>query len=270
MIYLNGLGCVGSFGSGINAFQQALADPGKYTALHHVAEYNLDTQVHLAGTSQLSDYIPKAKQRRMDHFSRMFYLAGMNAIAQSSLEEESLYQHKIGVICATAYGAAQSSYSFKDSLNTKADHFASPLHFSKSVSNSAIANFMLNLQLHGPNLTICQPKNALESAIEVAHLWLDQQCDTVIVIGLDEFTAPLAYSAQRLQETGLEECICPATETLGEGCSAFIFTNEKDEKDRLKEWSTNSIAEAQKLASPFGTFPTNIGFKLLVKLLSSP
>lgn len=272
MINVLGLGAVGSFGTGIKSFSEALCQPEKYATIHHVPEYQEDIRVHLAETEELAKYLTKAKQRRMDHFSRMFYLGAMDALSDSGLAVENLDQQKVGVICATAYGASKSSYAFKDSINSKADQFASPLHFSKSVSNSAIANFMLNMKLHGPNLTICQPNNPLESALTVASLWLNQRyCDIVIVVALDELSDPLAYSYKRLEETGQEKLICGDAENveLGEGCSVFVLGSSEiksaEKYDHISWPDLCNKLENMKLPSAqFGVFPTAKGFDLLL------
>ncbi|MGL1930622.1 MAG: beta-ketoacyl synthase chain length factor [Desulfotalea sp.] len=275
MISVLGIGVVGSFGAGKDAFIQALAAPNDCASSHYISEYQKDVEVHLAKTEQLSDYVPKPKQRRMDHFSRMFYLGAMDAIKDSGLTEDDLQQYRVGVVCATAYGASKSSYAFKDSINTKADHFASPLHFSKSVANSAIANFMLNMNFYGRNITICQPQEPFEASIEVACLWLEQDCDLVILVAVDEFSAPLAYSQERMQET--EDGLIPDG-SLGEGCSAFILSSTScKEKSKYPSMMTDLNSTDSPLAFlkqkifsyPFGYFPTNTSFTLMNFLLAA-
>lgn len=128
-IAIQGIGCVGGFGRGGDAFIQALQD--KNNRPQNLDRLHGDGQpfypAFLAKTDGLDDFVPKRALRRLDHYSRLSLLGGSMALADAGISEEK--REKVGVIVASGYGAVATTFGFLDSVLDDGDHCASPTAF---------------------------------------------------------------------------------------------------------------------------------------------
>lgn len=195
---IQGIGCVGGFGSGNDQFVSALK-AGHTNAT--TVELNHPTGQHtlpalLANTDRLTDFVPRRSLRRIDHFSRMALLGGYLAIEDAGIAVEDC--GRIGIIVASGYGAANTTFNFLESILDDGDSCASPTNFSNSVHNVSAAYLSMQLQALGPNLTISQFDMSINAALHNAACWLAQgRVDTVLVGGVDEHSSLLNYCYQR-------------------------------------------------------------------------
>lgn len=195
---IEGIGCVGGFGSGNDLFIQALKSGHTRAAM---VELNHPTgqpylPALLANTDRLTDFVPRRSLRRIDHFSRMALLGGYLALDDAGLAVEDC--GRIGVIVASGYGATTTTLNFIESILDDGDNCASPTNFSNSVHNVAAAYLSMQLHALGPNLTISQFDMSINSALHNAACWLAQgRVDTVLVGGVDEHSSLLNYCHQR-------------------------------------------------------------------------
>lgn len=195
---IQGVGCVGGFGCGnesfIDAMQQGYSRATTIESTHPTGQRYLPAL--LANTDRLTDFVPRRALRRIDHFSRMALLGGYLALEDAGLAVEEC--GRIGVIVASGYGAANTTFNFLESILDDGDCCASPTNFSNSVHNVAAAYLSMQLQALGPNLTISQFDMSMSSALYNAACWLEQgRVDTVLVGGVDEHSSLLNYCYQR-------------------------------------------------------------------------
>ena len=194
-IHVRGIGAAGPFGAGLTDFKTAEKHffqrdgsclPAGFDDTGEFPCFKTDTR-------GIHRFFPLKKIRRMDHFSRMALFAVSLALEEAGVEPDRAREKETGVVLATGHGAMGSTYAFKDSINDRGDAFASPLLFSRSVHNAAMANVAIHLGLTGPNLTVSQHGFSFQSALLTACSWIDRgSCDWVLAGGIDEFAQQLA------------------------------------------------------------------------------
>ncbi|OQY25565.1 MAG: hypothetical protein B6I37_00805 [Desulfobacteraceae bacterium 4572_35.2] len=232
---IQGIGCVGGFGSGNDQFVSALK-AGHTSAttveLNHPAGQQTLPAL-LANTDRLTDFVSRRSLRRIDHFSRMALLGGYLAIEDAGLAVEDC--GRIGIIVASGYGATNTTFNFLGSIIDDGDSCASPTSFSNSVHNVAAAYLSMQLQALGPNLTISQFDLSINAALHNAACWLAQRrVDTVLVGGVDEHSSLLNYCYQRyFANSDAVEQIDPfdfarQSAVVGEGAAFLVLSRHAD------------------------------------------
>jgi len=230
---IQGIGCIGGFGCGNESFVAALKDGYSQTtpieSTHPTGQRYLPAL--LANTDRLTDFVPRRSLRRIDHFSRMALLGGYLALEDAGLAVEDC--GRIGVIVASGYGAATTTFNFLESIIDDGDSCASPTNFSNSVHNVAAAYLSMQLQALGPNLTISQFDMSISAALYNAACWLEQgRVDTVLVGGVDEHSSLLNYCYQRyFTDSVVAERIAPfnfeqQSAVVAEGAAFLVLSRQ--------------------------------------------
>lgn len=232
---IQGVGCVGGFGSGNDQFVSALkaghTNATTVELYHPTGQHTLPAL--LANTDRLTDFVPRRSLRRIDHFSRMALLGGYLALEDAGLAVEDC--GRIGIIVASGYGAANTTFNFLGSILDDGDSCASPTNFSNSVHNVAAAYLSMQLQALGPNLTISQFDMSISSALHNAACWLAQgRVDTVLVGGVDEHSSLLNYCYQRYfaSSAGVDQIdpfdFVRQSAVIGEGAAFMVLSRHTD------------------------------------------
>jgi 3-oxoacyl-[acyl-carrier-protein] synthase II len=183
----------------------------------------------LADTVPLSNFLPPRALRRIDHFSRMALLGAFLALDDAKMNDVD--RSRLGVIIATGYGAAQSTFRFLDSCMDHGDICASPIHFSNSVHNSAAAHLSILLHATGPSLTVSQFEMSVAAALLCAMQWLkEERVDAVLLGGVDECGPVLAYCYQQFfgkPNAPIQPfCFSEQTAVPGEGAAFMLLTRQ--------------------------------------------
>lgn len=170
--------------------------------------------------SQLYDFLPKKKLRRVDHLSRMALLAAGKALKDT--DPKLINKDDTGVIMATGFGALQTTFDFLDSYIEKGDKLASPTHFSNSVHNAAAAHISIGYGITGPNLTVSQFDMSFISALITAKAWFETGAVKAVLLGTsDAFCDVLGYCIDRFtSQKGTKEY------SFGEGAAFFMLTRD--------------------------------------------
>ncbi len=234
---INGIGAVGGFGCGTDALASALdsgrCEPGRVTI--KTTRGPVEMPVYLADTSRLEDFVNKRSLRRVDHFSKMALLGSHLALKEAGKLEED--HSRMGVIVATGYGAAHTTYDFLDSFMLQSDSFSSPTCFSSSVHNAAAASISMLLGITGPGLTVSQFEMSVASALLAARSWLEEgRVDSVLFGTVDEYCDVLGYCWHRFfrdRATTMHDMnpleFDVQSAIPGEGAAFFLLTaNEKE------------------------------------------
>lgn len=195
---IQGMGVVGGFGCGTDALVSALSS-GRCTPRNvsvKTSQGPLDMAVFCADTSRLEEFVSKRALRRVDHFSKMAILGSYLALQDAGKLEED--RSRMGIIIATGYGAARTTYTLLDSFVLDGDAFASPTSFSNSVHNAAVAGVSMLLDITGPGLTVSQFEMSVASALLTARCWLEEgSVDSVLFGAVDEYCDVLGYCWHR-------------------------------------------------------------------------
>jgi hypothetical protein len=181
MLAVDGMACLGSFGSGT----EALLRGTPLSAVH------ADGRAAAVDTSALKDKLPARALRQIDHFSRMALLCALNALEDAGISENP--PRDAGIILASGYGPATPTFEFQDSILAYGELLASPLAFSRSVQNIPAATLAVTLHLVGPCATVCRGDFPVADALCVARQWLEEgRVERVLFGAVDELTPPLA------------------------------------------------------------------------------
>ncbi|MCP3944557.1 MAG: beta-ketoacyl synthase [Desulfobacteraceae bacterium] len=205
-----------------------------------------DENIHAfkADTSPLSDFVPKAKLRRVDHYSRMALLACGRALKDT--DPALFFKEKTGVILATGYGALSSTFSFLDSYIEKGDKLAFPTHFSNSVHNAAAAYISINYGIQGPSLTVSQFDLSFFSALTTAGAWLETgKTDAVLVGTADAYCDVLGYCIGKFSSSA--KCL---PYSFGEGAAFFLVTRETENQPRYGYMDGITMGQAKNIKIP--------------------
>ncbi|MCD4687770.1 MAG: beta-ketoacyl synthase chain length factor [Desulfuromonadaceae bacterium] len=230
---IRGVGVVGGFGCGLEAFDRALVSgvastmqvtpvPGNESVLR---------SAFLADTAPLEEFLNKRALRRIDHFSRLALLGSHLALQDAGML--GAIPERVGLVIASGYGALRTTFSFLDSIIEDGDSCASPTHFSNSVHNAAAAHVAIKLNIGGPNLTVSQFEMSVSSALLTAQLWLEEgRVDHVVFGGVDEYSAVLGYCWERFLGSESTEEMAPfdlarQTALVGEGSAFFVLSREE-------------------------------------------
>lgn len=230
---INGIGVVGGFGCGTGALASALqrgrCEPAKTTI--KTTGGPVEMPAYLADTSRLEDFVNKRALRRVDHFSKMALLGSHLALEEAGMLEKD--RSRMGIIVATGYGAALTTYDFLDSFILQSDSLSSPTYFSNSVHNAAAASISMLLDITGPGLTVSQFEMSVASALLSARCWLEEgRVDSVLFGSIDEYCDVLGYCWHRFYG---EEATAPhemrpldldiQSAIPGEGAAFFLLTD---------------------------------------------
>jgi len=202
--------------------------------------------VFKANTSSLTDFVPKGKLRRIDHYSRIALLACGRALKDT---DPSLFsREKTGVILATGYGALSSTFSFLDSYIEKGDKLAFPTHFSNSVHNAAAAYISILYEIKGPSLTVSQFDLAFFSALVTAGAWLEtRKTDAVLIGTTDAYNPVLGYCIGQFPSTGKS-----VSYSFGEGAAFFLVTRESQTPSKYGVIDQITMGKTRNLEIPLG------------------
>lgn len=236
-IVIQGLGVLGGFGTGIEAFANALVTGQSLPSGLSVPTSGgpIELAAFRADTSLLKEFVPARSLRRMDHFSKMGLLAAHLALVDAGLPatgEGAVRQEGLGVIIASGYGATTTTYALLDSIINDGDACTSPTHFANSLHNACAANISIGLGATGPNLTVSQFGLSVPSALLTARQWLlDGRVERVLFGAVDELSDLIGYSwfrkrgmtsagGMRPLDTGAE------TALPGEGAAFLVLSAE--------------------------------------------
>ena len=231
-IEIQGLGLVGPFGNGVDAFAAALA--GAESPLGQFPVPTPEGPVALpalrSATRELETFAPPRTLRRMDHFSRLGLLGAHLALADGNRPD--LDPARLGLVIASGHGATGTTFSLLDSMIQDGDPFTSPIHFANSLHNASAANISLLLGVTGPCLTVSQFQLSVGSALLAAQLWLEEgRVDQVLFGAVDELSELIAYAWHRRRGSfpGPMRPLLTAAETAlpGEG-AAFLLLGRED------------------------------------------
>ncbi|MBJ6748720.1 beta-ketoacyl synthase N-terminal-like domain-containing protein [Geomonas anaerohicana] len=232
-LLVKGIGVAGAFGTGVESFQNALAEGRVTVGSIDVAtgEGVQTVPAYRADTAGLEEFVPKRALRRVDHYSKLALLGSYLALKDAEMLGADL--GRIGLVIASGYGATATTYAFLDSLISGGDNCASPTHFANSVHNAAAANVAITLGIRGPSLTVSQFDMSVPSALVSARQWLAEgRVDAVLFGAIDEVSELVAYLQHRRCGPRHAVSMVPfdagsESSIIGEGAAFLVLTRDE-------------------------------------------
>ncbi len=231
--YVEGIGIVGGFGSGVETFSKTLASgKGPIQAVTYETDHGKEEMAaFIADDSRVETFVPKKALRRIDHYSKMGLLGAYLALEDAGMLD--MDPAGLGIVVASGYGASSTTFAFLDSFIVTTDTYSSPTYFSNSVHNAAAAHISILLGATGPCLTVSQFEISVPSALTTALLWLEEGRAKRILFGaVDEYCKVLGYCWRQYFGIRKETLIEPflfnqQTAIPGEGAAFFLLSREK-------------------------------------------
>jgi len=162
-----------------------------------------------------ADSVPSQMKRRDPRIWQLAHTASKRAVETANSRPKS-------VIAGTALGALDETKNFLDMLFKEG--FGSPRNFIASVHNSMAGKIALDLEIPGPNLTVCDGHNSFASALATAAL-LDYESFPVLLLIIDEHIELLDI----LKPSFSDRCIPYIKENWEEAAVAFVIDRQNSD-----------------------------------------
>jgi 3-oxoacyl-[acyl-carrier-protein] synthase II len=232
--FVEGIGIVGGFGSGVEALSEALMNGKTHvqSVSYRAADEEKAMPAFLADPVRLDALVPKKALRRVDHYSKMALLGAYLALQDAGMTD--IDPKSLGIVVASGYGATNTTFSFLDSFTVGNDAYSSPTYFSNSVHNAAAAHASILLGATGPCLTVSQFEMSVPSALITAIHWLrEERVERVLFGALDEYCDVLGYCWRRFfgvhEGTLIEPFLFDQQTSIpGEGAAFFLLSRKRN------------------------------------------
>lgn len=162
-VVITGVGCLGAYGTGIDALEQALASgKAQATEIDRSAGYHRNNSARMVAQCRSADGAPldttpwlsEDDGRRMSDLSQYAVTCARMALAHADLRE--VPAERTAVTIATAFGPGGFTERLALQVLQKGGKFASPFLFTDCVANAAAGQIAIAVGARGANLTICQ------------------------------------------------------------------------------------------------------------------
>lgn len=200
-VVVTGVGCLGAYGTGIDALAQALANGNALaTEIDRSAGYHRDNASRLVAQCRdatgapldTTPWLSEDDGRRMSDLSQYAVTCARMALAHADLAE--VPAERTAVTIATAFGPGGFTERLALQVLQKGGKFASPFLFTDCVANAAAGQIAIATGARGANLTICQREAG--PLLAVAQAARDVACgraDVALVGAIDELK-PLSHA----------------------------------------------------------------------------
>ncbi len=191
-----------------------------------------------------TEVLERVKARRLDRTAQFALVAGMEAWADSGLDQGGVDPERLGIAMATGIGGVQTLLDQYDNLIHKGPRRVSPLSVPMLMPNAPAANLSLYV---GARAAVNTPVSACASGNEGIALALDQirlgRADVVLAGGTEAAIHPLPMAAFAQMMALSKNEGDPTTVSrpwdvardgfvLGEGASVLVLESEEHAKAR--------------------------------------
>lgn len=176
------------------------------------------------------DYIPPAAARRMAKGIKMGVVASKIALQEAGLKNVD------AIITGTGLGCSIDSEKFVSALIDNDEQYLTPTSFIQSTHNTVGGQIALGLGCKGYNFTYVHGSISFESALLDAHLQLENnEASTILVGGVDEVgdhttkLHRLINHIKKVEKLKFSELLSSKTRgaVFSEGANFFVLSNSK-------------------------------------------
>ncbi|TCZ77170.1 hypothetical protein E0485_11965 [Paenibacillus albiflavus] len=154
--------------------------------------------------------IPKAKMRRMNHYTSLVMSSVERAIIDSEIDFQNIDKHRIGTIYNTCYGPLETNLEFGKFVKDGDPDLGSPIVFANTVTNAAIGHLCIIMGYKGVSTQLMGSNNLLYSEI----LLKSEHADYIFTGGIEDYVGFLDEEYQAFYNQIFEEGISGAGVSL--------------------------------------------------------
>ncbi|MEO8276697.1 MAG: beta-ketoacyl synthase N-terminal-like domain-containing protein [Thermoanaerobaculia bacterium] len=196
-VVVTGLGVIGAFGTGRDAFAQGLrAGKPRLSAIDRSAGYHRPGSARLAALAEVSGLaalVPPALFRRMSPPARLAVAAMQLALLDASLGS-GVDHETTGIVTGTAFGPAWVTEQLLSQILGQGPDQASPALFTESVASASAAQMALTIRARGPNQTLTQREASDLLALAEAARWIRDGRAERVLVGVVEESVPVLHA----------------------------------------------------------------------------
>lgn len=131
--------------------------------------------------------IKMAFYRKLDNFSKLQTVSGVQALKDSNIEVTDENATKIGIVVGTSEGALASGCLFEEAINLKGNAYGSAFNFPNTVYNAAGGYLSICSGIKGYNVTVTNgAASGLQSICYAMNVLNQGNEDYVLATGADE------------------------------------------------------------------------------------
>ncbi|MEX0792797.1 MAG: beta-ketoacyl-ACP synthase II [Pirellulaceae bacterium] len=197
-VVITGMGIVSSLSCKLDEFWNKLVS-GE-SGIHEIKI--LDTsrfKVHFGGDIHdwnPSKYIDSKETKRIDRFSQLAMVAGIDAVTDSGIDFSQEDSFRCGVILGSGVGGIATIEEQVERLLTKGADRVSPLTIPRLMLNAAGGNLSIRYGLRGPNFTVAtacaSATNAMGDALKSIQY---DEADVIVTGGTEAGMTPMGICA---------------------------------------------------------------------------
>ncbi|MFH1157163.1 MAG: beta-ketoacyl-[acyl-carrier-protein] synthase family protein [Pseudomonadota bacterium] len=192
-ICITGMGLLGSFGIGKEAFRQAIS--GGRSCLKPVGKYDFDRLAGEVPDFNLADYFRDKRTLKYAAVTQYALAAAKLAVDDSGLNTKNLDSEKMAIFFATDAGGGSVTETICDTIIEKGYKSVNPILFQQSVFNAPASLLSIIWGIKGPCITLPMGFSSGGAALDIAaSYFLNHDIDTALVIASDEL-AEVAHRA---------------------------------------------------------------------------
>lgn len=155
-VVITGIGTINPLGNNVRDFWENLSI-GK-SGIRKISSFDTgDYDIQIAGEIDLPDLTPyfssKKMARRLDRYSLLSQVAGMQALKDSGLKVEK-DPTRYGSLIGTGVGGLQSHFTNSERVVTKGMHATSPFYVIATIPSTGSAYFAQEAGLQGPSFSL--------------------------------------------------------------------------------------------------------------------
>jgi len=240
-VAITGVGAVGAFGVGLEALAACLGGGHPLQTQRYEVRGGALTVGQVS--FKLRDHWPGVSRKlgRMDRGSRMFLLAGREALQGAGLAGADL--SGTGVALGSRFGCLLVNEAYHRGLLTKGVRLASPLLFGYTVPSAPAGELSIAFGLTGPNLTVVSGDASGGGALARAAAWIRAGRARRVVAGGCDPQGP--WLAQELWDRGIRDGRGPLP---AEGAAALVL----EPADEVRRRGVRPLATLGPITEGFG------------------